>query len=98
MLSAAFSDIAEEDMLASYRRLTGEGLARNVVDSAKPGALLLRLTDIGMARADELLEAERKPTWKDRLSSIPIGKGLWDVFKIGLGFILGLLTHNITGN
>jgi len=50
-----------------------------------------------MAEADLLIEASRPPTWAERLKKIPIGKGLWDVFKIALGFILGLLAHNFTG-
>ena len=98
ILHAKFPEITEPEMLASYRRLTVEGLARNVMDSSRPGALLLRMSDTGMATADQLMEDEREPTWRERVAAIPVGKGVWDLIKIGLGFVLGLLTHQLTGS
>ena len=45
------------------------------------------------------LEKSRKPkTVRERIADVPMGKGLWDIVKIGLGFALGLVTHKITGS
>ena len=44
------------------------------------------------------LERSKKPrTVRDRLADIPIGKGLWDLVKIGLGALLGVLVTKYSG-
>ncbi|MGY6551796.1 MAG: hypothetical protein ACXIT4_07855 [Erythrobacter sp.] len=51
----------------------------------------------GLRRAKEIEETRRSPTISQRIKAIPIGKGAWDVFKIGLGVILGVIATKYFG-
>ncbi|HUE78477.1 MAG TPA: hypothetical protein VMN38_02445 [Sphingomicrobium sp.] len=80
---------------ACARRLIAAGMVRKV---EKPGSgFWLRITDAGMAEADVALDAERSPTLRERLQAVPIGKGVWDMIKIGLGAVLGVLAVKYFG-
>jgi hypothetical protein len=79
------------------RRLIALGFAAAVVDSARPGALLLRVTDTGISEAEKLVESARKPTVGERFKALPFAKGMWDVFKIGLGVGLGFVATKYFG-
>jgi hypothetical protein len=79
------------------RRLVALGLAARVNDSDRPGALLLRITDAGVVEAEQLESTERAPTFRERLKAVPVGKGLWDILKIGLGALIGILATKYFG-
>jgi hypothetical protein len=79
------------------RRLIALELAARVMDSERPGALLLRITDAGISEAEKLEDAARSPTWRERLKAIPVGKGVWDILKIGLGAVIGILATKYFG-
>ncbi|MXO71716.1 hypothetical protein [Alteraurantiacibacter buctensis] len=51
----------------------------------------------GLSRAVEIRKARRPLTIRERISSLPLGKGAWDIFKIGLGVILGILATKYFG-
>jgi hypothetical protein len=56
----------------------------------------LRITDAGMAVADRAIDVERPSTFGDRIKA-PFGKGIWDLVKIGLGAVLGVLAAKYFG-
>ena len=70
ILSAHPQGVEPQEAGASARRLHADGLAKFVHDTERPGVPLLRITDSGMAYADLLEEASRKPTPRERLASI----------------------------
>jgi len=86
----------EPEALASFRRVLAAGLVKKV-PSSDPG-IWLRITDAGMAIADKEIEAARAPTFRERVSSMPIGKGAWDLLKVGLGAVLGALAVKYFGS
>jgi hypothetical protein len=57
----------------------------------------LRITDAGMAQADVTIDAQRSPSLGERMRSVPVGKGVWDIIKIGLGAVLGVLAAKFFG-
>ena len=70
ILLSRWPELDETEVLASFRRVTGDGLAKRVTDPARADALLLRLTDEGMAQADHHIEATRDRTLKEKLQSV----------------------------
>ena len=88
-------DTREAD--ASGRRLQTWGFVKRVPDSTRPGALLVRLTDAGIAEADVVIEQRRKPTWRERLASVSYAEGIWEVIKLGLAAVLGALAQAYFG-
>ncbi|MDQ3478926.1 MAG: hypothetical protein M3438_07195 [Pseudomonadota bacterium] len=87
--------VEEAEALASFRRVLGAGLVKKVV-KPEPG-VWLRITDAGMARAENAIEESRTPTLKERVKSLPVGKGVWDVIKICFAFLLGILANEYLG-
>ena len=51
----------------------------------------------GLRRAKEIEDSRRSPSIFQRVKSLPIGTGLWDVFKIGFGVILGFIATKYFG-
>jgi hypothetical protein len=80
---------------SSFRRLLAGGLLKKV-QKAEPG-LWVRITDAGMAEAQIQIQTTRRLTLHERLRAIPVGKGLWDLLKIGFGALLGVLLARYYG-
>jgi hypothetical protein len=89
--------LESQDANPAGKHLISLGLAARVSDSARPNALLLRITDAGISEADKLKDADRKPTFPERLKAIPVGKGVWDILKIAFGAALGVLATKLFG-
>jgi hypothetical protein len=51
----------------------------------------------GLARAAEVRKARKPVTVRERVRKVPVAKGLWDLFKIGLGVVLGVLATRYFG-
>ena len=88
-------DWAEANSAA--RRLNEAGFVKSVHDSARPGAYLVRLTDAGRDKADILIESSRKPTFRERIKALPLGKGVWDIVKVIVAAAVGWLAKSLTG-
>ncbi|WP_428628231.1 hypothetical protein [Sphingopyxis sp.] len=71
--------------------------ARSIRDSDKPAMMLLALTAAGKARASEISEARKPLTWKQRLSKIPVGKGIWETTKLLLAAAAGAAAKSYFG-
>jgi len=71
--------------------------ARTRVDSDKPAMMLLALTADGKARASEIQEARKPATFKQRLSKIPVGKGVWEISKLLLAAAAGAAAKSYFG-
>jgi hypothetical protein len=71
LLNQAIGDLGPSEGLSSARRLHANGLALIVRDDDRPGATLLRITDDGIALADNLMESSRSLTWREKISAIP---------------------------
>ena len=71
LMQEAVGDLGPSEGLSSARRLHANGLALFVRDDARPGAQLLRITDTGIAFADNMLESGRKLTVAERLKAVP---------------------------
>jgi hypothetical protein len=61
-------DVGPSEGLSSARRLHSEGLAAFVHHG--DGRTRMRITDTGIAFADNLIEDGRKKTWKERLAAV----------------------------
>ena len=70
-------------------RLTDLGWATFKPYSHAPGRRALFITHAGISRASEVRMSRRKPSVKERITSIPIGKGVWDIAKLVIGAALG---------
>ena len=90
-------NLSAQDANPVGRRLVALGYAAKVQDSDKPGALLVRLTDPGVSEADKILAAQRQPTFKERFKALPIGKGVWEVAKLGLAALFGAAVKSYIG-
>ena len=73
-------------------------LAKTVPDSEKPNALLIALTAQGKLRASEIRSERRKPSWKERISKVPVGKGVWEISKLGLAALIGAWAQSYFGS
>ena len=52
----------------------------------------------GRRHAKGLEEARRKPTIRERIKSVPIGKGVWEVLKLSFAAIAGALAQSYFGS
>lgn len=89
-------EIEWQESDSAARRLMAGGYAKSVPNAAAPGAIHLRLTDLGIAEADNYIDAVREPTFFERAKNLPWGTAAWDVFKISLGALLGFLAAQWT--
>ena len=80
---------------AAARRLLAAEMVKKVERMGE--GFWLRITDKGMAAADIAIEETRSPTIQERLHALPVGKGVWDIIKIGLAFVLGILANKYLG-
>ncbi|NLS26312.1 hypothetical protein S2M10_12940 [Sphingomonas sp. S2M10] len=94
---SALLNLSSQEANPVGRRLIAMGYAAKVMDKDAPGALLLRITDKGISEADKLVEASRKPTIWERIKAIPIGKGVWEVVKLGLAALAGAIAKSYFG-
>ena len=94
-LNLLMPDVEEPERLASFRRVYGAGLVKKV-DRMGEG-IWLRITDAGLARAENAAEAKRAPTLRERIRSVPVGKGAWDLVKLGIAFALGIVANKYFG-
>ena len=78
-------------------RLNELGWARFKPYSDAPGRRALKITHAGISRASEVRLQRRKPTLWEQIVALPFGKGAWDLFKIGLGVILGVAATKFFG-
>ena len=92
------TEIEWQESDSAGRRLIAGGLAKSVPNTSAPGALHLRLTDTGIAEADNYIETIRKPTIFERTKNLPWGTAVWDIFKIAFGALLGFLAAQWTKN
>ena len=68
LLGASLGDLGPSEGLSSARRLASADLAAFVTEA--DGQARLRITDKGIAMADNLVEEGRAKTWKEWLASI----------------------------
>jgi hypothetical protein len=85
-----------QDSDSAARRLIAGGYAKSVPNTSAPGIIYLRLTDTGIAEADNYIETTRKPTIFERAKNLPWGSAVWDIFKIAFGALLGFLAAQWT--
>ena len=71
LLQVEFGDVGPSEGKSSARRLFANGLAVFVHDSDVPNRNLMRITDNGIAYADNLIEVQRPKSLKERILSIP---------------------------
>ena len=85
-----------QEATAAARRLLAAEMVKTVERAG--GGFWLRITDKGMAAADIAIEQTRSPTLKERMKAVPVGKGIWDITKIVLAFVLGIFANKYFGN
>ena len=85
-----------EEAHAAARRLLATEMVRKVEQMGD--GFWLRITDKGMAAADIAIDKKRPPSLRERIRNVPIGKGLWDVFKILFGVALGIVATKYFGS
>lgn len=90
-------DLPQSHAEAAARQLIAIGLVKKSLDSSRPGALVIRLTDQGLLQADAMIEQDRKPTMKERLKALPVGKGSWEVVKLALAAVFGAVVKSYFG-
>jgi len=66
-------------------------------DSEKPGLFWFELNGTGLARAHEVKAERRQPSLGERFRSVPWGKCAWDLLKIGIGAVLGVIATKYFG-
>jgi hypothetical protein len=91
-------NIEWQDSDSAGRRLLADGYVKSVPNSGAPGVLHLRLTDKGIAAADNANEELRQLTPFEKFKELPWGKAGWDVFKIAFGAGLGVVATKWLGS
>jgi hypothetical protein len=71
LLRGSFGDTGPSEGTSSARRLCAAGLTAFVTDSDAPGKTLLRITDTGIAAADNLISERRPKTFVEQIKSVP---------------------------
>ena len=59
------------------------------MDSDAPGGRIYKINSTGIARAAMIRAERRKPSFRDKIRSVPVGKGVWDVIKLLLAACAG---------
>ena len=62
-----------------------------------PGAREFIINAAGISRASVIRMERRTPSFLDRIRAMPVGKGIWDIVKLGLAALLGFLAAKYSG-
>lgn len=86
LLHDSVGDVGPSEGRSSARRLHADGLAVLVDDAEASGKVLLRITDSGIAFADNLIKERQPKTWKENLASVPRSDWI-AIFAVVVSFI-----------